>query len=189
MRVFILSSRDTISNIVLILSFNVTFGPPSRVHCRYESTVILYNQRDHPNLSREVIRSQYVSSSQTDMTRVTVKVFQSIRVKRTYFCQVFVEGRRRNIVSGDYDFLQKGDRTTTVTVTGKSMVLYCDATLFISSQLQAGPLVSLPAGPATLLSWSPGLPQHHHQLAMRCSIRPQLGSVADSVEGTLATLS
>ena len=120
MRAFILSSRDTISNTVLTLSFNVTFGPPSCVHCRYKSTVILYNQRDHPNLSRDVIRSQYVSSSQPDMTRVTVKVFQSIRVKRTYFCQVFVEGRI-NIVSGDYDFLQKGDRTTTVTVTGKCM--------------------------------------------------------------------
>ena len=103
---------------MLTLSFNVTFGPPSRVFCRYGSTTILNNREDHPNLSREVIRSQYVSSSQPDMTRVTVKVVQSIRMKRTYICQVNAEGRM-NIVSGTYDYLQKGYGTTTITVTGK----------------------------------------------------------------------
>ena len=119
MSVSILTSRDTLSNIMLTLSFNVTFGPPSRVFCRYESTTVLNNKRvDDPNLSREVIRSQHVSSSQPDMTRVTVKVNQPIRVKRTYVCQVIVEGRK-NIVSGTYDFLNKGNRTTNVTVTGK----------------------------------------------------------------------
>ena len=118
MRVSILSSRDTLSNIMLTLSFNVTFGPPSRVFCRYGSTTILNNREDHPNLSREVIRSQYVSSSQPDMTRVTAKVVQSTRMKRTYICQVHVEGRM-NIVSSIYSYLQKGDGTTTVTVTGK----------------------------------------------------------------------
>ena len=117
MRVSILSSRDTDPNVVFTLSFNVTFGPPSRVFCRYGSTTIL-NKRDHPNLSREVIRSQYVNSSQADMTRVTVKVNQTTRVGRTYFCQVNIEGRM-NIVSGSYDYLNKGDGTSTVTVTGK----------------------------------------------------------------------
>ena len=61
-------------------------------------------------------------------------------------------------------------------------------TALSSSQLQAPPLVSLPVGLATHLSWSPGLPHHHHQLAMRCSIRPQL-TLPDLVEGALATLS
>ena len=103
---------------MLTLSFNVTFGPPSRVFCRYGSTTILNNREDHPNLSREVIRSQYVSSSQPDMTRVTVKVVQSTRMKSTYICQVNAEGRM-NIFSGSYNYLQKGDGTTTVTVTGK----------------------------------------------------------------------
>ena len=103
---------------MLTLSFNVTFGPPSHVFCQYGSTTILSNARDGPNLSREVIRSQYVSSSQPDMTRVTVKVVQSTRMKRTYQCQVNVEGRM-NIVSSSYNYLQKGDGTTTVTVTGK----------------------------------------------------------------------
>ena len=124
MRVFILSSRDTYSNITFTLSFNVTFGPPSRVFCNYNNKVtILHNERsdDHPSLSREVIRSQYVSSVQPDMTRVLVKVVQPIRVKRIYTCQVNAEGRM-NIVGGDYDYLQKGDGTTTVTVTGTCMM-------------------------------------------------------------------
>ena len=119
MRVSILSSKDVLSNIVFILSFDVTFGPPSRIFCRYGSTAILNNKRDdYSGLSREVIRSQYVNSSQPDMTRVTVKVVQPIRVERTYMCQVNAEGRM-NIVSGSYDFLQKGSGITAVTVTGK----------------------------------------------------------------------
>ena len=118
MRVSILSSRDTDPNVVLTLSFIVTFGPPSRVFCRYGSITILENKRDDPNLSREVIRPQYVSSSQPDMARVTIKVDQPIREERKYICQVHVEGRM-NLVSGSYNYLQKGSGTTTVTVTGK----------------------------------------------------------------------
>ena len=120
MRVSILSSRDTVSNIVLTLSFNVTFGPPSRVYCTYNGAKkpLLFNVRsNHPNLLREVMRYQYVHSSQPDMTRVAVKVVQSIRVNRTYICQVNAEGRM-NIVSGNYDYLQQGFGTTIVTVTG-----------------------------------------------------------------------
>ena len=119
MRVSILSSRDTDPNVELTLSFNVTFGPPSLVFCRYKTTTILPSVRgDHPSLSREVIRSRYFDSSQPDMTRVTIKVVQQIREKGTYICQVSVEGRK-NIVTGSYDFLNKGNRTTNVTVTGK----------------------------------------------------------------------
>ena len=104
MKVSILSSRDTVSNIVFTMSFNVTFGPPSRVYCTYvgASNPLLFNVRDyHPNLSRQVIRSQYVSNTQPDMTRVTVKVNQPIRESRTYSCEVNVEGRE-NIASGIY---------------------------------------------------------------------------------------
>ena len=68
MRVTILSSRDTDPNIVFTVSFNVTFGPPSHVYCRYSAISILSNPRDDPNLSREVIRSQYVDSLQPDIT-------------------------------------------------------------------------------------------------------------------------
>ena len=122
MRVSILSSRDTLSNIMFTLSFNVTFGPPSLVFCRFGSTTILHNTRNDTSiLSREVIRSQYVNSSQPDMTRVTVKVVQPIRVERAYSCQVDAEGRM-NIVSGNYDYLKKGYGTTAVTVTGKCVI-------------------------------------------------------------------
>ena len=120
MRVSILSSRDTLTNIVLTLAFNVTFGPPSLVYCRYGSIPILNNKRDFPTLSREVIRSQYISSSQPDMTRVTVKVVQSIREVRTYTCQVTVEGRV-NIVSGTYNHDSKGSVAVTVTITGECL--------------------------------------------------------------------
>ena len=122
MRIFILSSRDTLSNITFTLSFNVSFGPPSRVFCNYNNKVtILHVREDHFALSREVIRSQYVNSSHPDMTRVIVKVVQPIRVERTYTCQVNAEGRM-NIVSGSYDYLQKGYGTTIVTVTGKCVI-------------------------------------------------------------------
>ena len=116
MRVSILSSRDT-ENVVFTLSFNVTFGPPSRVFCHNGGTIILYNARSDPKFSREVIRSQY-NSSQPDTTRVTVKVTQYSRYKRTYACQVFVEGRK-NIVSGSYNYDVKGNGTCNVTVTGE----------------------------------------------------------------------
>ena len=122
MRVSILSSKDTLSNIVFTLSFNVTFGPPSRVLCYHNKQAeAILNSRDNPNLSREVIRSQYISGSQPDMTRVTVKVDQQIREVRLYRCEVVVEGRK-NIVSGTYNHLQMGpplvDRSSTVNITG-----------------------------------------------------------------------
>ena len=121
MRVSILSSRDTLSNFAFTLSFNVSFGSPSRVWCNYNNQVtILHNVRsdDHPNLSREVIRSQYVNSLQPDMTCVTVKVNQPVREAGTYICQVFVEGRV-NIVNGTYKHDKMGNRTCNVTVTGE----------------------------------------------------------------------
>ena len=116
MRVSILLSRD--ANVVFTLSFNVSFGPPSRIFCRFKNKTVLNNKRDHPTLSREMIRSQYVNSSQPDMTRVTVKVVQTTREGGDYACQVFVEGRV-NIVSGTYKHSTKGSGVTEVMVTGE----------------------------------------------------------------------
>ena len=126
MRVSILSSRDTVSNIVFTLSFNVTFGSPSRVFCSYNNKVtILHNVRsDYPNLSREVIRSQYVNSSQPDMTRVAVKVEQP-REERMYLCEVTVEGRVHINSNSNYNHDPKGTRTSTVTVTGEWLMCMC----------------------------------------------------------------
>ena len=126
MRVSILSSRDTDPNVVFTLSFNVTFGPPSRVYCVYirkgQTTKIEFlDKRDHPNLSREVIRSRY-TSSQPDTTRITVKVNQPFREERIYRCEVVVEGRE-GIVSGTYAHLKMGppalNSSTNVTITGE----------------------------------------------------------------------
>ena len=123
MRVSILSSRDTVSNVVFMMSFNVTFGPPSRVYCVYSRIgqnvkTVFFDARDNPSLSREVIRTYYNASSQPDMTCVSVKVEQSIKERRTYECEVTVEGRV-NIVSGTYTRDNKGSGITSVTVTGE----------------------------------------------------------------------
>ena len=118
MRVSILSSRDTHPNILFTLSFNVTFGPPSRVLCYHSSDSNAFiNNRYHPNLSREVIRSQY-TDSKPDITRITVTVDQPIREGRMYRCEIVVEGRV-GIVSGTYNYATKGSiRSTNATVTG-----------------------------------------------------------------------
>ena len=122
MRVSILSSRDTLSNIVFTLSFNVTFGPPSRIYCVYSREYILkkvfFDVRDSPSLSREVIRSFYGSSSQPDMTRVSVRVEQPSKKNEVYECEVTVEGRM-NIVSGTYKRNKKGSGITNVMITGE----------------------------------------------------------------------
>ena len=120
MKVSILSSRDTLSNIVFTVSFIITFGPPSRIYCTYSGATnpLLFNIRDdHPNLSREVIRSQYVNSSQPDMACVTIKINQP-REKRTYECEVTVEGRV-HIDSTNYNHDPKGTGTSNVTITGE----------------------------------------------------------------------
>ena len=118
MRVSLLSPRDTVSNLVFTLSFNVTFGPPSRLYCTKNSKW-LFNERADPNLSREVIRSQY-TSSQPDMTCITLKLETAIREGAAYSCAVTVEGRA-NIVSDTemYNYDTKGEGFSDVTVTGE----------------------------------------------------------------------
>ena len=123
MRVSIFSSRDTLTNIVFTMSFNVTFGPPSHVYCVYirkgqtTKTPFFDVRDDITQLSREVIRSYYNDSSQPDMTSVSVKVEQPMKEERTYECQVTVEGRVN--ISGTYKSDIKGSRITTVMITGE----------------------------------------------------------------------
>ena len=72
MTLSILSSRDADPNIEYSLSFTVSFGPPSRIRCTRDGSV-LFNIRDpDPRVTREVIRSRYINSTQPDMTHVTV---------------------------------------------------------------------------------------------------------------------
>ena len=123
MRVSILSSRDTDPKVVFTLSFNVTFGPPSRIYCvytriKYFTTTVFFDKRDHPKLSREVISSYYGSVSQPDMTRVSVEVEQPIKEARTYECEVTVEGHV-NIDNSTYTRVNKGSGITNVIITGE----------------------------------------------------------------------
>ena len=121
MTLSVLSSRDADPDVMFSFSFNVSFGPPSAISCAYGNNSLVFvsaTTGSDPNLSREVIRSQYIGGSQPDMTRVTVTLPSQPREERTYTCTVKVEGRV-NIASGIYDTVQMGSENTTVTVTGE----------------------------------------------------------------------
>ena len=126
MTLSILSSRDAGPNIAIAFSFNISYGPPSRVLCQRIGTpgptVTFLNTRDpNPKLDREVIRSSYINSTLPDMTRVTVRPDPQPRevTVATYTCFVHVESRI-NITSGMYNYDEKGMYgSTTVTVTGE----------------------------------------------------------------------
>ena len=118
MTLSILSSRDADPNIEYSLSFTVSFGPPSRIICTSDITQLFIIRESSAQVTREVIRSHYVSGTQPDMTRVTVRLDLQPRVGATYACIVTVEGRT-NIASGIYGFDPKGAGSSTVTVTGE----------------------------------------------------------------------
>ena len=125
MTLSILSSRDADPNIEYFLSFNVSFGPPSRINCIYtnmcENVMVRKNYSiDGIQLSYHVIRSQYIDSSQPDMTHVTVRLPPQPRENRTYICTVTVEGRV-NISSGNYMPVTKGTGSSSVKLRGESV--------------------------------------------------------------------
>ena len=114
MKFCLLSSRDNETNIMFTLSFNVSYGPPSMIRCVYGHNMHLFTPSLSRGtgvlqLSREVIRSRYTSSSNPDMTRVTITVTQP-REPRLYTCTVTVEGRV-NINNDNYNFDNKGSGT------------------------------------------------------------------------------
>ena len=120
MTLSILSSRDAVPNIMFRLFFNISFGPPSRIQCTRGSSTILSGKGIVSGVDYEVIRSQYNSSSQPDMSRLSIDQTR-LRIGATYQCTVTVEGRR-NIASGStgayyYDVLGSG--TSSITVTGE----------------------------------------------------------------------
>ena len=61
--------------------------------------VCCLNIRDDPRLTREVIRSRYISTTEPDMTRVTVRLDTQPRVGATYTCTVYVEGRGGDFIA------------------------------------------------------------------------------------------
>ena len=114
MTLSILSSRDADLNIAITFSFNVSFGPPSRIECTNGLNQILITETSgkKPDISREVIRSHFVNSTEPDMTRVTVRLSSLLKVAGTYTCFVTVESRG---TSGHYI---KGSGSATVAVKG-----------------------------------------------------------------------
>ena len=117
MTLSIFSSRDADPNIMFRVSFNISFGLPSHIQCTRDGSNIYSGRGIVSGVDYEVIRSQYISSSQPDMTRLSFNQTRP-RIAATYQCTVTVEGRR-NIASGTYNFDALGSGTSSITVTGE----------------------------------------------------------------------
>ena len=134
MKLFLLTSKDTESNLMFTLSFTVSYGVPSRLHCVDGNNINLFNPIASRGpfvsiLSREVIRSHYINSSYVDMTRINIKRTGQPRAAATYTCTVFVEGRNNPQNWLTYSFRQMGNAATTASITGEctNNVLYSTA--------------------------------------------------------------
>ena len=118
MTLSVLSSRDADPNITISLSFTVSFGPPSRIRCTHDSSMLLDIRGLDPRVTREVIRSRYISNTQPDMTRVTVRPDPQPRLGGAFNCTVFVEGRT-GIASDPYNITTLGSGSSTLTAIGE----------------------------------------------------------------------
>ena len=105
-------------NVSFRLSFNVSLGLPSRMTCTRDSTTIHIGRGFILGVNYEVVRSLYVSTSQSEITRVSFEETQP-RVAATYNCTVYVEGRTNIASATIYDFDVLGSATSTATVTGE----------------------------------------------------------------------
>ena len=123
MSLSILSSRDTDPNVSLSFSFNVSYGPPSRINCvNSNNEEIFYARGDHSQTTHEVIRPHFIDTTEPDMTRVTVKVYSQPRRNDTYICYVAVEGRTG--ISGIKSIVVMGMGFTSLKVTGKYLKIF-----------------------------------------------------------------
>ena len=132
MKLSLLTSRDTESNLMFTLSFSVSYGVPSRLHCVDGNNFNLFSQAVSRGpfvsiLSREVIRSHYINSSYPDMIRVSITVIQP-REAATYSCTVYVEGRTNPENGATYDFRQMGNGASTASITGKCAIIVLNST-------------------------------------------------------------
>ena len=122
MTLFLLSSKDAEHDVNFTLSFNVSYGPPSRIRCKDGNNVEIIHVPG-PTDSRvfhEVIRSHYVNSSHPDKTRVILTLTQERR-ETTYTCTVTVEGRS-GINSSNYAHVTKGTGSSTTIVTSECVL-------------------------------------------------------------------
>ena len=119
MTLSILSDRDADSDLLFQFTFVVSSGPPSFVQCTNGVTQIFSARGIHPNISRDVMTSQYVNNLQPDKTLVKVILPPQPKKAATYTCTVTVEGRE-NITTTNYSIVSLGTSSSIVTVTGKS---------------------------------------------------------------------
>ena len=159
MKLSILSSRDADPNIAIALSFNVSYGPPSRVLCERRNTpdaiasVQLLNHRESPKLFREVIRSRYISSTLPDMTRVTFRPDPQPRQVATYYCYIHAE-TFINILNGGILFGHGMTGSTSVTVTGELYSWIYTFHLLLVVSPPTGVTASRTGFNSVLVSWS-----------------------------------
>ena len=119
MRLTLLHTRDVGPSVQFRLSFNVSLGLPSRISsCTRDGTIIRDGRGFVLGVNYEVLRSQYISTSQPEIIRLSFDETQTSRMGATYSCNVFVEGRT-NITSDAYNHDQLGSGTSTATVTGE----------------------------------------------------------------------
>ena len=124
MKLFLQTPKEAVSSLGFTLSFTVSNGVPTRLHCVDGNNVNLFNPIASRGpfvsaLSREVIRSHYINSSYPDMTRVSIARTGQPRAAVTYTCTVFVEGRVNPENGPTYNFRQMGNGVSTASITGK----------------------------------------------------------------------
>ena len=154
MKLFLLTPRDTESNLMFTLSFTVSYGLPSRLSCN--NNLLNTNTRlpGIAALSREVIRSHYINSSHPDMTRVSIRVTLP-RTAVTYACTVYVEGRDNPEAGNMYDFRHMGNADTTAGITGECTTnVYTQ--LYYSSSLLVLLLFSVASAPTSVMATRTG---------------------------------
>ena len=143
MKLFLLTSRDTESNLLnFTLSFTVSYGVPSRLCCVDGNNVKLFSETGSrgsfvTQLSREVIRSHYINSSYPDMTRVSIARTGQPRAAATYTCTVYVEGRVNSENRLAYNFRHMGNNVTTASITGECIQLLYSTPLLITVSLSS----------------------------------------------------
>ena len=133
MKLFLQTPKEAVSNLGFTLSFTVSNGVPSRLHCVDGNNIYLFNPTASrgpflPQLSREMIRSHYINSSYPDMTRVSIARTGQPRAAAIYTCTVYVEGRVNPQNELAYDFKQMGNAATTASITGECITTVLNST-------------------------------------------------------------
>ena len=118
----VISERDS-ELVDFTISFNVTFGLPSRVICSdLLERRILLDSREAPNLSREVIQTHYFNSSVADTTLVTVSLSNVEKREQSYVCNATIEGYPNGTSA---DLVVMGSGLSTINISGRKKCLQC----------------------------------------------------------------